>query len=103
MTRKTDAVEKVGSSIGRAFPGLIDRVAMGGVRLDPICSSRERCMSWSGRRPDGSECQGFEVLYDCCQVEFVADTGKTSEPHSFESVVDLQVSKAHLNTFAFVT
>jgi hypothetical protein len=24
-------------------------------------------------------------------------------PHSFETVVDLQVSEKHLNTFAFVT
>jgi hypothetical protein len=31
--------------LGGPFPGLIDRVAMGGVRLDPICSSRERHMS----------------------------------------------------------
>jgi hypothetical protein len=54
-------------------------------------------MSQGGRRPDCSERQGFEVFLDYCQVEFVSDTGKISEPHSFESVVDLQVSKTHLN------
>ena len=44
-TRMTDAVEKVGFSIWRPFSGLVDQVAMGVARLDPICSSRERHMS----------------------------------------------------------
>jgi hypothetical protein len=77
------------------------RMRGGSACLDPICGSRER--RWYGRRPDSSECHGFEILHDCCQVEFVSGTGETSEPHSFESVVDLQVSEAHLHTFAFVT
>jgi hypothetical protein len=36
-------------------------------------------------------------------MEFVARTGKTSEPHAFEAVMDLQMGEAHLDAFALVT
>ena len=35
-------------------------------------------------------------------MEFVARAGKTSEPHAFEAMMDLQVGEAHLDAFAFV-
>ena len=62
-----------------------------------------QCRSQNGGWPEGSECEGFEVLHDRGEVELVSCTGKTSEPHSFEAVVDLQVSKAHFDTLTFVT
>jgi hypothetical protein len=36
-------------------------------------------------------------------MEFVSCTGKTTQPHAFEAVVNLQVGKAHLDAFALVT
>ena len=35
-------------------------------------------------------------------MELVAGAGETSQPHAFEPVVDLEMSKAHLNAFAFI-
>src|SRR5262245_44525720 len=35
-------------------------------------------------------------------MEFVARAGKTPEPHAFEAVVNLQVSKAHLDALSFI-
>ena len=55
-----------------------------------------------GVRPEGSERQGFEVLYDCCEVEFVTCTGKSSEPHAFKAVMNLEVSKTHLDALSFI-
>jgi hypothetical protein len=52
----------------------------------------------------GRRVRSARVLrYDRGEVELVSCTGKTSEPHSFEAVVDLQVSKAHFDTLTFVT
>ena len=62
--------------------------------------SRERCARLNGRRP---ECQGFKVLHDSGEMELVARTGKTSEPHAFEAVMNLQMGKAHLDALALVT
>ena len=50
----------------------------------------------------GSERQGLEVLHDSGEDELVARAGKTSQPHTLEAVVDLQVGKAHLDAFALV-
>jgi hypothetical protein len=36
-------------------------------------------------------------------VKLVAGAGQTSEPHAFEPVVGLEMSKAHLNALAFIT
>ena len=46
--------------------------------------------------------QGLEVLCDCGEMEFVTCAGKPSEPHAFEAVVNLQVSKTHLDALSFV-
>jgi hypothetical protein len=35
-------------------------------------------------------------------MEFVTRTGEPSEPHAFEPVVGLEVSKAHLDALAFI-
>jgi len=35
-------------------------------------------------------------------MKFVARTGKTPEPHTLETMVNLQVGKAHLNALALV-
>ena len=51
-----------------------------------------------------SEHQGLEVLGNCGgeNEPAVARAGKTSQPHTLEAVVDLQVGKAHLDAFALV-
>jgi hypothetical protein len=43
----------------------------------------------------------MSALGRCCRRS--RRLGKTSEPHSFEAVVNLQVSKAHFDTLTFVT
>src|SRR5688572_19863277 len=53
-------------------------------------------------RPEGSECQRFEVLHDGGEMELIACPGETTEPHAFKAVMNLQVSKAHLDALAFV-
>jgi hypothetical protein len=35
-------------------------------------------------------------------MEFVTCAGKPSEPHALEAVVNLEVSKTHLDTLSFV-
>ena len=35
-------------------------------------------------------------------MKLVACAGETSEPHAFETVVGLEMSKAHLNALAFI-
>jgi hypothetical protein len=35
-------------------------------------------------------------------MEFVARTGKTSQPHALEAVMNLQMSEAHLDAFSLV-
>jgi hypothetical protein len=51
---------------------------------------------------EGSKRQGLEVLYDGGEVKFVTRAGKPSQPHAFETVVGLEMSKAHLNALAFI-
>ena len=36
-------------------------------------------------------------------MKLVAGAGETSEPHTFETVVGLEMSKAHLNALAFIS
>jgi hypothetical protein len=44
----------------------------------------------------------------CCggrydgDMKLVAGAGETSEPHTFETVVGLEMSRAHLNALAFI-
>ena len=40
--------------------------------------------------------------YDGGKMKLVAGAGETSEPHAFETVVGLEMSKAHLNALALV-
>src|SRR5271169_2867308 len=44
----------------------------------------------------------LEVLHDGGKLKLVAGAGETSEPHAFETVVGLEMSKAHLNALAFI-
>ena len=46
--------------------------------------------------------QGLEVLCDCGEMEFVTCAGKPSEPHAFETVVNLEVSKSYLDALSFI-
>ena len=46
--------------------------------------------------------QRLEVMDDCREVEFVACTRETSQPHSLEAVMGFQVRKAHLDFFALI-
>jgi hypothetical protein len=41
--------------------------------------------------------------YDGGKVKLVAGAGETSEPHTFETVVGLEMSKARLNALAFIS
>lgn len=53
-------------------------------------------------RTEGSKRKGFQVLYDGREMKFVTRTGEPSEPHAFETVVGLEMSKAHLDALAFI-
>ena len=46
------------------------------------------------------ECHRLEVLHDGGKVKLVAGARKTSEPHTFETVMGFEMSKAHLNALA---
>ena len=48
------------------------------------------------------ECHRLEVLHDGGKVKLVAGARKTSEPHTFETVMGFEMSKAHLNALAFI-
>src|SRR5258705_11376102 len=63
-------------------------------------SQGRRLVRW---RLEGSERQRFEVLHDGSKMELVACAGQPAEPHAFEAVVNLQMSKAHLDALALVT
>src|SRR5437899_11922713 len=47
--------------------------------------------------------EGLQVLNDGGQVELIASAGKAPQPHTLETVVRLQVRKAHLYLLALVT
>jgi hypothetical protein len=65
----------------------------------PQASDRRRR---SGRWFEDSEREGFEVLHDGGEMEFVACAGKPAQPHALEAVVNLQMGKAHFDAFALV-
>ena len=71
--------------------------------LDQSLDSHARDANW-GRNgwPDGTERQGLKVLYDSGEMEFVTRAGQPSMPHAFKSVVDLEVSKTHLDALTFI-
>jgi len=64
--------------------------------------SRDRrdweCARWT----EGSERQGLEVLYNGGEMKFITRAGKPSQPHAFKAVVNLEVSKTHLNALALI-
>jgi hypothetical protein len=47
-------------------------------------------------------CQRFQVLHDGGEVEFVARAGQPPQTHALESMVGLEVRKAHLDLLALV-
>jgi len=99
-----DAVEKVsflliasdwrGIEIGESLGG-------GSGLIVPWVSGNRRARErdeWT----KGSKRQGLQVLYDGREKKFVAGTGQPAEPHAFETMVGLEVSKAHLDALAFI-
>jgi hypothetical protein len=64
--------------------------------------SGKRCTPSGGWRPEGSERECLKVLHGGGEKELITGAGKTSQPHAFEAVVNLQVGKAHLDAFALV-
>jgi len=54
------------------------------------------------RRPPDMFCKGLQVLHDGCEVELVARTGEPPQAHALESMVGLEVCKAHLDLLALV-
>jgi hypothetical protein len=55
-----------------------------------------------GPRPPDMLCQRLQVLHDGCEVELVARAGEAAQAHALESMVGLQVRKAHLDLLALV-
>src|SRR5512136_810738 len=45
---------------------------------------------------------GLEVLNDGGEMELVAGAGKAAQPHAFESMMRLQVGKAHLDPLPLI-
>ena len=99
-----DAVEKVsflliasdwrGIEIGESLGG-------GSGLIVPWVSGNRRARErdeWT----KGSKRQGLQVLYDGREKKLVAGTGQPAEPHAFETMVGLEVSKAHLDALAFI-
>ena len=50
----------------------------------------------------GIEAPRLQVLYDGREKKFVAGAEEPAEPHAFETMVGLEVSKAHLDALAFI-
>src|SRR5262249_4968671 len=64
--------------------------------------SSDAC-SWHVQpRPPDMVGEGLQVLHDGGEVELVASAGKAPQPHTLETVVRLQVRKAHLYLLALV-
>jgi hypothetical protein len=53
-------------------------------------------------RAEQTERHRLEVLHDGGKVKLVAGAGETSEPHAFETVVGLEMGKAHLDALALI-
>jgi hypothetical protein len=100
----TDAVEKVSLlliasdwreiEIGESLGG-------GSGLIVPWVSGNRRVWERGGRTK-GSKRQGLPVLYDGREKKFVAGARQPAEPHAFETMVGLEVSKAHLDVLAFI-
>ena len=84
---------------GRLIGGDLDADATGAM----VSVSGKRCTLRGGWWPEVSERQGLEVLHGGGEEELIPRAGKTSQPHAFEAVVNLQVGKAHLDAFAPVS
>src|SRR6266478_9305216 len=72
----------------------------------PSCliSCRSDACSWHVQpRPPDMVGEGLQVLHDGGEVELIASAGKAPQPHTLETVVRLQVRKAHLYLLALVT
>lgn len=50
----------------------------------------------------GSHRQGFEILDDGGEVEFVLGSAQAAQTHAFEAVMGFEMGKAHFDLFAFV-
>jgi hypothetical protein len=82
-----DAVEKCGFSVGvlvLVIDGLtISRIFVSGLRFGRRDASRVTSREYRARRwrPMSSKREGFEVLHNGGEMEFVTRAGKSSEPH----------------------
>jgi hypothetical protein len=104
-----DAVEKCGFSVGVLVLVIdrltISRIFVSGLRFGRRDASRVTSREYRARRwrPMSSKREGFEVLHNGGEMEFVTRAGKSSEPHLLEAVVGLQAREAHLDTLSFVS
>jgi hypothetical protein len=114
-----DAVEKVVDELGQALPfklsvssrsvslscrtGQLGAASNACERWTPLTLSGNACSLRVQRRPPDMADECLQVLRDGSEVELVARTGEATQPHALETVVSLQVRKAHLDPLALVT
>src|SRR5438477_9474682 len=65
--------------------------------------SGKHCTPSGGRRSKNPERERFEVLHDGGEMELVACSGKTPEPHAFEAMMSLEMCEPHLDALSFVS
>jgi hypothetical protein len=82
------------SGFGCGVPPLMQRG-----HHNPSCKTGRRFV---GPRSPDVFCQRLQVLHNSCEVELVARTGEPPQAHALESMVGLQVRKAHLDLLALV-
>jgi hypothetical protein len=90
----SDCLDWRGIEIGESLGG-------GSGLIVPWVSGRRRARERDGWTK-GSKRQGLQVLYNGREKKFVAGAGEPAEPHAFETMVGLEVSKAHLDALAFI-
>jgi hypothetical protein len=98
--RWVDAVEKVPDEMGGSA-SVWDPIQP---FLRPFARDRSRNAGDGFMRhsPPDVFCEGFQVLHDGGEVEFVARTREAPQAHALEAVVGLEVRKAHLDLLTLV-
>ena len=106
----TDAVEKVfvrgacgvcetGDVFFSCFQG--QQLVLGGQKQTDTGRPNSR-LSQLGRWSEQAQGHGLEILNDGGEMELVARAGKATQSHAFESVMRLQMRKAHLDPLPFI-
>jgi hypothetical protein len=117
----TDSVEKVPVEMGKALRTTFARPAVIPFSVAPtsgrgvICAgvqrlmevgrhahSRNACGGHVRRRPPDTDRERLEVLRDCGEVELVTSARETSQSHSLEAMMGLEVSKPHLDLLSLI-